>query len=398
MGNKLNPVLFDDSYRDYLLPLTFTRPVSELRIGITTLKEKWELLLNATCSYTTVNYLATKYPIVLKHDNLFINAAVVPDENLVQRILQLKSAELLKHRDRVIAYRFPEGVNTSQAGWENSFKTLMYPGEVLIIKNTWDLIDKNDKVLRDDFRRITMNRKTKTLSNTNSILGEGQIFVEEEVKCECAIINATTGPVYIGHGAEIMEGSVIRGPLALCEHATLKMGVKIYGATTIGPWCKVGGEVHNSVFTGYSSKAHDGYLGDAVLGEWCNLGAGSNNSNLKNTYASVKLWSYPDEHFVDTGLQFCGLIMGDHSKCAINTMFNTGTVVGVSANIYGSGFLRNFIPSFSWGGPGGLTTYQPEKVFETARVAMTRRGIELTEEDKAILLNVFELTGKYRNK
>ena len=256
----------------------------------------------------------------------------------------------------------------------------------------------NQKVIRDDFQRIVKNRKSKNLSDTNKILGAENVFVEEGVKCECAIINATTGPIYVGSEVEIMEGSIIRGPLALCNNAMLKLGAKIYGATTIGPYCKVGGEVYNSIFTGFSSKAHDGFLGNAILGEWCNLGADTNNSNLKNNYASVKLWSYPDEHFIDTGLQFCGLIMGDHSKCGINTMFNTGTVVGVSANIYGAGFPRNFIPSFAWGGPGGFITYKPEKAFETASIAMGRRGKTLTDEDKSILLKVYELSEKYRKK
>ena len=398
MGNQFNAILFDDIHRNHLLPLTFTRPVSELRIGITTLKEKWESLLNGRCSYATVDYLAGKYPIKIQDDNLYINAAVIPDENVVKQIVDLTRDGLLMHQDRIVAFRSAVQVDLSVQGFESKFNTTAYRGELIVIRHTWDLFVLNDRILQDDFRRITRQRKSDRLSNTNSVLGADQVFAEEGVKCEYAIINATTGPVYLGRNTEIMEGSVIRGPFALCDHATLKLGTKIYGATTIGPWCKVGGEVHNSVFIGYSSKSHDGYLGDSVIGEWCNLGAGTNNSNLKNNYAIVRLWNYPDEHFIDTGLQFCGLIMGDHSKCAINTMFNTGTVVGVSANIYGSGFPRNFIPSFTWGGPGRSITYQPDKVFETARVAMARRGISLTDEDKTILLKVFDLTEKFRKK
>lgn len=396
MKNTINTILFDDSNRNNLLPLTFTRPVSELRIGITTIKEKWELLLQSTCSFHTVDYLTRKYPVKLETDNLFVNAAVVPDEKLIQDILKLKTGELLKKKNLIIAYRSDQPENIVKNGWEGRFITFNYDEEIVCIEHSWDIFEKNDKVLRDDFNRITRRRKSQKLSPTNTLLGEENIFAEEGAKCECATINATTGPVYIGSDVEIMEGTVIRGPLALCNHATLKLGSKIYGATTIGPYCKVGGEVHNSVFTGYTSKAHDGFLGNAVLGEWCNLGAGTNNSNLKNNYALVKLWDYTSEHFIDTGLQFCGLIMGDHSKCGINTMFNTGTVVGVSANIFGAGFPRNFIPSFTWGGPGKSILYKIDKAFETAVVAMARRGIELSEEDKSILLKVFGLTEKYR--
>jgi UDP-N-acetylglucosamine diphosphorylase/glucosamine-1-phosphate N-acetyltransferase len=277
-------------------------------------------------------------------------------------------------------------------------KKISYPGELLCILNSWDIFELNDRVLRDDFKRITKGRKSGPVSTSNRVFGDGDLFLEEGAKVEGAIINTVTGPVYIGRNAEIMEGSVIRGPLALCEYASLKMGAKIYGATTLGPYCKAGGEVHNSVFFGYTSKAHDGYLGNAVLGEWCNLGADTNNSNLKNNYALVKLWNYRKEKFMDTGLQFCGLIMGDHSKCGINTMFNTGTVVGVSANIYGAGFPRNFIPSFTWGGPGGVVDYRADIAFETVEIVMARRNKSLTDEDKAILLKVYELTRKYRKK
>ena len=398
MENTVNTILFDDNNRNSLLPLTFTRPVSELRIGITTIKEKWELLLHTKCSCHTIDYLAGKYPIKLEADNLLVNAAIIPDEKLVREILQLKTDELLKQNNRVIAYRSSRPEEMTQVGWESRFKSIGYNGEIICIDHTWDIFLKNDRVLRDDFKRITNGRKLQKLSSTNTILGAENIFAEEGALCECATINATTGPVYIGKGAEIMEGAIIRGPLALCEYATLKLGAKIYGATTLGPYCKVGGEVNNSVLIGYSSKAHDGFLGNAVLGEWCNLGADTNNSNLKNNYAIVKLWDYTSEHFVNTGLQFCGLIMGDHSKCGINTMFNTGTVVGISANIYGAGFPRNFIPSFSWGGPGGFILYKPEKAFETATIVMARRGIELSDEDKSILLKVYELTSIYRKK
>jgi UDP-N-acetylglucosamine diphosphorylase/glucosamine-1-phosphate N-acetyltransferase len=395
MIQKVNLILFDDASRENLLPLTFTRPVAELRVGIVTLREKWEKALGVSGSWLTIEYLAKKFPLQLESDNIFINASVIADEKIIQAIESLKTEVMLVSGDKVLAYRSNKPLFSDTGASKNQLHKIEYNHSFLCINNTWDLFTLNELVLRADFHRITAGRKSKQLNSTNRILGT-ELFVEEGVKCECAVINTQTGPVYLGKDSEIMEGAVIRGPLALGEHATLKMGAKIYGATTIGPHCKVGGEIHNSVFMGYSSKAHDGFLGNAVIGEWCNLGADSNNSNLKNNYAKVKLWSYPDERFIDTDLQFCGLIMGDHSKCSINTMFNTGTVVGVSANIFGPGFPRNFVPSFSWGGSGGYVVYKPEKALETAAIAMKRRDIRLSDEDKLIFYHIFELTEKYR--
>jgi UDP-N-acetylglucosamine diphosphorylase/glucosamine-1-phosphate N-acetyltransferase len=239
-------------------------------------------------------------------------------------------------------------------------------------------------------------RKSQPIPPGNHVISPENIFIEEGAKLAYCTLNASTGPIYIGKNAEIMEGSLIRGGFALCEGAQVKLGAKIYGPTTVGPYCRVGGEINNSVLFGYTNKAHDGFLGNSVLGEWCNIGADSNNSNLKNNYEPVRLWSYETENFAETGLQFCGLMMGDHSKCGINTMFNTGTVVGVSATIFGSGFPRNFIPSFSWGGAGGFTTYVTQKAFETAKIVMSRRNVAFTEEDAAILEHVFEMTKKWR--
>lgn len=395
MSTESNIILFDDNHRDNLLPLTFTRPVAELRVGITTLKEKWQSYISGTYSFHTQSYLSEKYPMVSKEDNLFINAGIIPSGDLVDRISSLKMNQILKAGESIIAYRFPVPVAYQQLV-DNKEEVIMYQGTVLKIVNSWDIFSLNDEVLRDDFKRITAGRRSQELSQSNTILGKHNVFIEEGAKVECATINASTGPVYIGKDAEVMEGAVIRGPLALCEHSTLKLGAKVYGATTLGPFCKVGGEIHNSVFTGYSNKAHDGYLGDAVIGEWCNLGADTNNSNLKNNYDKVKVWDYTTHRFKSTGLQFCGLIMGDHSKCGINTMFNTGTVVGVSANIFGAGFPRNFIPSFSWGGPAGFMVYKIEKALETAEIVMKRRNLDLTNGDRQILTHVFKLTEKYR--
>jgi UDP-N-acetylglucosamine diphosphorylase/glucosamine-1-phosphate N-acetyltransferase len=247
-----------------------------------------------------------------------------------------------------------------------------------------------------DFALLTAGRKSAPLSETVSVLSRENVFVEEGFSGEYFTLNASTGPVFLGKGSEIMEGSVIRGPLALGSHSTVKLAAKIYGPTTIGPHCKAGGEINNSVLQGFSNKGHDGFLGNAVVGEWCNLGADTNNSNLKNNYTEVKVWNYPSNRFIRTGLQFCGLIMGDHSKTGINTMLNTGTVAGVSANIFGSGFPRNFIPSFSWGGAAGLVDYKLEKAFETMEEVMRRRDLELTETDKVIFRHIFKETEKYR--
>ncbi len=397
MFNQKNTILFDDDNRDNLLPLTYTRPVAEIRIGITTIKEKWHFYDIASCSYHTVAYLSKKYPMELAEDNLFINSCLIPDQKLVDTLDNLNAKEVLRKGDIVLAYRGSKPESSDQLS-SHGRNEIDYPDEVVCIRNLWDIFTLNDKLLRDDYLKVTNNRISQPLSDTNQVVGEHQAFLEEGAKAECCIFNTSNGPVYIGRGAEVMEGTMIRGPFALCDNSVVKMGAKIYGATTIGPHCKVGGEINNSVFFSCSNKAHDGFLGNAVIGEWCNLGADTNNSNLKNNYAVVKLWNYPRNRFVDTGLQFCGLIMGDHSKCAINTMFNTGTVVGVSANIYGSGFPRNFVPSFLWGGSGGYQVYKIEKALETAEIVMKRRNITLPDMDVEILRNVFDLTKKYRKE
>jgi len=396
MSSQKNIIFFDDQNRDNLLPLTFTRPVSELRVGITTIKEKWLFYMEAPVSYQTVDYLSKKYPVRLEKDNLFINSCLIPDQELVDTIVHLSDKEILRRDDIILAYRGSEpGTYEDLIRWK---KPVEYTDEVISIRNPWDIFLLNDKVLKSDFLNITSGRVSQKASDSNTIIGEHQVFLEEGAKVECCIFNTSAGPVYIGRDAEIMEGSSVRGPLALCDGSVIKMGSKLYGATTIGPYCKVGGEINNSIFFGYTNKAHDGFLGNAVIGEWCNLGADTNNSNLKNNYAFVKLWNYPRNGFIDTGLQFCGLIMGDHSKCGINTMFNTGTVVGVSANIYGSGFPRNFIPSFSWGGSGGFRVYAIKKALETAEIVMNRRNLPLTGRDIEILSHIFELSKKYRKE
>jgi UDP-N-acetylglucosamine diphosphorylase/glucosamine-1-phosphate N-acetyltransferase len=391
----MNYILFDGTVRNALLPFTFTRPVADIRIGILTIREKWEQYLGSTTTTLTEEYLMEKYPMVEMEQNIMINASFLPNAILVDLIQNLEQNQAVVYQEEIVAFY----TNDSQE--EVNFELydlVVYEGDLMQIENTWDIFAKNDSALRDDFNLITADRTTQPIPKSVNVIAPEHIFIEEGAKLEFVTLNASTGPIYIGKNSEIMEGSVIRGPFALCESGRVKLATKVYGATTVGPHSVIGGEVNNSVLFGYSNKGHDGFLGNSVLGEWCNIGADSNNSNLKNNYEEVRLWSYETEGFAKTGLQFCGLMMGDHSKCGINTMFNTGTVVGVSANIFGSGFPRNFVPSYSWGGAAGFSTYITAKAFQTAKIVMARRNVEFTDQDAAILTHVFEETKKYRKE
>ncbi|NRR90534.1 GlmU family protein [Winogradskyella undariae] len=389
----MNYILFDGPYRNNLLPFTFTKPVAELRIGILTIRQKWESYLEYTTTTVTEDYLSDKYPMVEMEENIMINASFLPNLEVVEVVKNLKHNEALFKDEDVIAFFAKEGEEFSDF---SNFDAIEFNGDILKIEHTWDIFSKNGEAIIEDFNLITKDRESEPIPATINTINPENIFIEKGATLNFATLNASSGPIYIGRDSEVMEGSIVRGPFALCHDATLKMVSKIYGPTTVGPHSKVGGEVSNSVISGYSNKGHDGFLGNSVLGEWCNLGADTNNSNLKNNYAEVRLWDYETEGFAKTGLQFCGLMMGDHSKCGINTMFNTGTVVGVSANIFGSGFPRNFVPSFSWGGSKGFVTYKTNKAFEVAEVVMKRRKIELTDQDRAILEHVFEETKQYR--
>ncbi|KAF5061202.1 Sugar nucleotidyl transferase [anaerobic digester metagenome] len=389
----MNYVLFDESRRNNLLPLTFMRPVADIRFGILTIREKWEYFLKCKTSTLTENYLSAKFPLVKEKENIIINGAVCPNDKLVDEIGQLQAGQALVKGDTVIAMYLNEADFEKPSGAVEEVET---EAEFLEINNTWDIFSKNGLALAFDYELITKGRKSQKIPAHCLAINPENIFIEPGAEVLASTLNASAGPIYIGKEAVVMEGSNLRGPLALCEHAQVKMGAKIYGATTIGPWSKVGGEVNNSVIFGYSNKAHDGFLGHSVIAEWCNLGADTNTSNLKNTYDQVKLWSYPDESFIETGQQFCGLIMGDHSKCGINTMFNTGTVVGVSSNIFGSGFQRNFISSFKWGGVAGFSVFLPKKAIEVARGMYGRRDLEFTDIDAKLIEDVYNLTHNYR--
>ncbi|MCD8432224.1 GlmU family protein [Tenacibaculum finnmarkense genomovar ulcerans] len=390
----MNYILFDGDVRTALLPFTYTKPVADIRVGILTIREKWEKHLGSTTTTVTEEYLEEKYPMVELEENVLLNASFLPTDSLVDMVRALTKNQAIFKGEDVIAFYTND--SQDEVNFVN-YEQIEYQEELLQIRNTWDIFSLNDKAIRADFDLITDGRTSEPIPDTVNCINKKDIFIEEGAKLTFATLNASSGPIYIGENAEIMEGVVVRGALAMCENSVLKLGAKIYGATTLGPHCKVGGEVNNSVLMGYSSKGHDGFLGNSVLGEWCNIGADTNNSNLKNNYAEVKLWSYDTGRFAKTGLQFCGLMMGDHSKCGINTMFNTGTVVGVSANIFGSGFPRNFVPSFSWGGASGFTEYKTNKVFEVAKMVMKRRNIEFDEKEQRILSHVFEQTKQYRN-
>ncbi|MBR9845753.1 MAG: glucose-1-phosphate thymidylyltransferase, partial [Algicola sp.] len=326
----MNYILFDGPSRQNLLPFTFTRPVADIRVGILTIREKWEQFLGFTTTTLTEDFLAEKYPMVEMDENVMINASYLPNQELVEIIKGLEDNQAVFQGEDVIAFYSKDSQDEIDF---STYQAIEYDEEVLKIEHTWDIFANNGEAIQADFELLTRDRTSQPIPNSNNVINAQNIFIEEGAKLEFATLNASTGPIYIGSNAEIMEGSIIRGPFALCEHATLKLGAKIYGPTTVGPHSKVGGEVNNSVIFGFSNKGHDGFLGNSVIGEWCNLGADTNNSNLKNNYAEVRLWDYQKEGFAKTGLQFCGLMMGDHSKCGINTMFNTGTVVGVSANI-----------------------------------------------------------------
>ncbi len=394
----MNVILFNNNHPNYY-PLSLTRPIAYFRVGILTIKEKWEQYYDSV-SVKTEDYLSVKFPLNVEKDNLWIDARVFPTQGLITELDNLRVGEALDKDGETIAFR-SGNFNTRKLNIIDSNSNFS------LIHNLCDIFSLNGEEIKNDFDLMfpKENRKWQgSLQKLEQIrlssikIGNNPIWIEEGVKLQNCILNATDGPIYIGKDAEIMEGAIVRGPFAMLNNSVLKMGSKIYGKTTLGPYCKVGGEVNNVVFFGYSSKAHDGFLGNSVVGEWCNLGADTNSSNLKNNYAEVKLWNYEKESFKSTGLQFCGLIMGDHSKCAISTMFNTGTVVGVSANIFGAGFARNFIPSFSWGGASGFSVYKLPKVFDVAKKVFTRRKLKFGRVEEDILTHVYNMTKRYRNE
>ena len=387
----MNYILFDDqNIRPALLPLTFTRPVCEIRIGIQTISEKWNDVLKTMVSFQTQDYLQLKYPMNLSEDNIFINGAICPNPELVEVIENLPLNSILTQGTEVIAYRskqYNPAVNVFE-------KMMVYEGKLLILKQLTDIFINNGSEIKADFERITKGRKSQPITDRfTAFYNESQIFIEEGADIKAAVLDASHGCIYIGKDAKVSPGAMIQGPFAICEHSLVNMGTKIRPNTTIGPFCKVGGEISNSVLFGNANKGHEGFMGNAVIGEWCNWGADTNNSNLKNDYSKVDLWSYVTNKFENTGIQFAGLIMGDHSKCGINTMFNTGTVVGVNCNIFGADFQPRHVPSFSWSAGGeAFKTYHLRKANQVAKAVMERRGKFFDEMEEGILKAVFELT------
>lgn len=396
-------ILFEDKTAGDFLPLTFTRPVYDLRVGIDLIREKWVSFLGNPVKGHTRQYLQWQMPAPQPQtDAIWVNGRLIPDTAVVEAIRWLNPNTLLKTQDgvvlavRCVLAEIPEHYVSESAF--SSCEALTYQSEVIIIRQLADIFRLNGQLIRQDFARITQGRRSAIIEDKHTIVYKPEnVFLEPGVKIRAAILNAEDGPIYLGAGSEIQEGAIIHGAHAICEKSVVNMGAKLRGDSTVGPWCKVGGELSNSVLHSYTNKGHDGFLGNSVIGSWCNLGADTNNSNLKNNYASVKLWNYPARRFKDTGLQFCGLIMGDHSKCGINTMFNTGTVVGIASNIFGDGFPRNFVPDFSWGGASGFTTHSLAKVFETAELVMKRRGLSLTDPDRQVLEVAFRETVAFRN-
>jgi len=390
----MNLILFDSpTIRQNLLPFTFTRPVAGIRTGILTIAEKWGKYLDLKASYSTESYLSKKFPLHHEADNYWINGAACPNEELVAAIRQLNPGDAITKDNLILVVRTPDDeVPEIITG---TIKEFTQP--LTLIDQVWKIYQNNGAEIRQDFTLLTKGRKSAPIEDTfTRIYNPDQVFLEEGVQIRAALLNAENGPIYLGKNSIIQEGALIRGPFALCEGSHVNMGAKVRGDTTVGPFSKIGGEVSNSVIFGYSNKAHDGFLGNSVIGEWCNLGADSNTSNMKNNYENIKIWNYAKNGFKDSGLMFCGLMLGDHSKCGINMMFNTGTVVGISASIFGDGYPRNFIPSFAWGGAAGFTTYQLNKALDTASKAMARRSVELTEEDRDILRTIYNESAQYR--
>lgn len=393
-------ILADRDHWKSLLPLTFTRPVSEIKIGLKTIHEKWMDFSENEPVKLSVDFLGLDKPDSLGRDIYVIHSGLLPDESTIREILTLQTGQSIFMGDILLASRIE---NTSDSeGVESSIhqctRKMAEPGlNPRIISRPWHILQYLKQEIEFDFNRLTAGKQSAKLSETNRVIGKHPVFVEEGATAECAIFNTNSGPVYLGKGSEVMEGSMIRGPVLLGEGSTINMGAKIYGPTAIGQKCKVGGEVKGSQFFGNANKGHDGFLGDSVLGEWCNLGADTNVSNLKNNYLPVRVWSYVEEKFIDTGLQFCGLIMGDHSKSGINTMFNTGTVVGAYANIFGEGYPRTFIPSFSWGGASGFSTHPIQKAAETATIVMSRRNQNFTPREKALAERISAMDAAFRS-
>lgn len=383
-------ILFDDASALSLRPLTFFRPVAEIRIGILTISEKWRIISELPISWLCDTYLSTKYPTLAGKDNLLINGSVLPDYTLFERISQLAQGEALTDDETIIAARLSfEQMQTFGTAEQFPLKTITHEAKYTKLVHGWDIFTHNAREIVNDINLLKVIKSS--LPDINNTLIGNELYISGDAKISCATINTTTGPVYIGNNVTIEEGATLRGPIALCDNSVVRMGARIYGNTTLGPFCKAGGEVMDTVMFGYSNKSHEGFMGHTVLAEWCNIGAGTITSNLKNNYSEIKQWSYKEEHFVHTGLQFSGLIMGDHSKAGIMTMFNSGTVVGVCCNVFGAGYQKNYIPNFTFGSPGNWKANRMQDVIEVAELTFKRRNLDFSQIEKDILSKVAEM-------
>ncbi|HTO17064.1 MAG TPA: GlmU family protein [Edaphocola sp.] len=390
----MNLNLFDTSVERQLLPFTHTRPVADIRCGIMTMRQRWKRYLAKESSGTICRQeLAEVFPAEYGPDNLYVNAQIFTTVSLAIVVSNLKPNQALVQGNNLIALRTEQHLDTRQINEDSlkDFEPVLFSEQIIQLQHVWDIFILNDYALRSDFTFLTHNVNSQAIPEGVRVIGKPEnLFIASGAKLYDAVINVETGPVYIDEDAEVMEGAMIRGPFYLGKHAAVKMGAKIYGATTIGDGSKVGGELGNAVFFDHANKGHDGFIGNAVIGSWCNLGADTNCSNLKNNYDEVSIWSEHENGMIKTGLQFCGLLMGDHSKCGINTMFNTGTVVGVSCNIFGGDFPDKYIPSFSWGGKNELTLYRFDKALDTAERMMQRRNLSLSEAEKELFKNIYQ--------
>ena len=389
-----NYILYDGAFREALLPFTFTRPVAEIRVGVLTIREKWEKFLGYTTTTLTEDYLADKYPLIEMEHNVFINAGYVPNEDFYSKVKHLKENQVIVFQDEIVAFFMKEEQEEIDF---DEVESIEVEG-LLPLDCKWNLYVNNEEAIKRDFELLTKDAISQPIPKGVTAVNSSEIFIEEGAELNVCVLNAANGPIYIGKNAVVLDGALIRGSFALGAGSVVKMGAKIYGATTVGPNCKVGGEIKNSILFGNSNKGHEGYLGDSVIGEWCNFGADSNVSNLKNTYSTIRLWSYEKQEYENTNQLCCGLMMGDHSKTSINTMFNTGTVVGVSANIFGIGVPEKLIPSFSWSSQNVVDVYRLKKALKTAGRMMLLSGEKLSDQDKKILEKVFEITENYRVK
>ncbi len=394
----MNYILFGDQAREHLLPFTFVRPLADIRVGIMTIREKWEYFLQAKTSSLTIEHLSKKYPLVKQDDNILVNASVYPTAGLAKEISRLSPNQTLVCGDTLIAHRLKaEDIDNLDADLLETVTPMESGCNISRLTCLYDILEHNRRELLHDFRLITKGRESQPIPSHVKVINPEHVFIEAGAQLEMAMINASEGPVYIGKDALVMDGAMIRGPVSVGEGATVKMAAKIYGYTSIGPFCKVAGEIADSVLFGYANKAHEGFLGHSVVGEWCNLAAGTEVSNLKINYDDIRLWDYAENSFVMTGSQFCGAFIGDHTKTGINTMLNTGTVLGVSAQVYGSGFMRNFIPSFTRSSMAGHSIIHIDKAIAAAKRVYARRGKVMEKADEDILRHVFQQTIAYRN-